>query len=64
MEKFLKNLGLGMILLGAILLVLATLVPAMADMLDENWYTATSLVLVIFGLLAHIILNKYLFEKK
>ena len=52
-----KNLGLILIIIGAILLVL-TVVPVMADLADQNWYTVGSLVLIIAGLIAHIIINK------
>jgi len=52
-----KNLGIILIIIGAILLVL-TVLPFMADMADQNWYTVGSLVLIIAGLLAHIIINK------
>ncbi len=52
-----KNLGLILIVLGALLLVL-TVVPFMADMADQNWYTIGSLVLIIVGLIAHIVINK------
>ena len=52
-----KNLGIILIILGAILLVL-TVVPAMADLADQNWYTVGSLILIISGLIAHIFINK------
>lgn len=60
MNTFLKNLGVVLIVLGALLSILGTAVPAMGDMLDQNWYTTGSAVLVVVGLLAHILLNKYL----
>ncbi|MCH5176535.1 MAG: hypothetical protein J1F25_00840 [Prevotellaceae bacterium] len=49
-----------LIVLGALLSILGTAVPAMGDLLDQNWYTTGSAVLVVVGLLAHILLNKYL----
>ncbi len=60
MKNVLKNLGLALVVLGALLLVLTMLVPAMADMADQNWYTLGSLILIIVGLLAHIFFNKHL----
>ncbi len=53
-----KNLGISLIILGAILLVLTMVVPPMADLADQNWYTIGSLVLIIGGLIAHIMINK------
>lgn len=55
-----KNLGICAIILGALLLVLTMVVPAMADLADQNWYTISSLVLIIVGFFAHIFLNKYM----
>ncbi len=60
MEKVLKHLGLALVILGAVLLVLTMLVPAMGDMADQNWYTLGSVILIVAGLLAHIFFNKYL----
>jgi hypothetical protein len=53
-----KNLGLILIIIGAILLVLTTVLPFMADLADQNWYTIGSLVLIIVGLICHIVINK------
>jgi len=55
-----KNLGIILIIVGALLLVLcaAIPVPAIQDLADQNWYTIGSFVLIIIGLLAHIFLNK------
>ena len=40
-----KNyLGAILALVGAVLMILATFVPAMADLCDQNWYTVGSLV--------------------
>ena len=55
-----KNLGIILIILGALLLVLCALVPAMADLADQNLYTWGSVILIIHGLIAHIIVNKVL----
>lgn len=60
MGSFKKNLGVLLVVLGAVLLVLASLIPAMGDLLDYNWFTGGCAFLVIAGLLAHIFLNKYL----
>ncbi|MCM1311469.1 MAG: hypothetical protein NC206_06735 [Bacteroides sp.] len=62
MEKVLKNLGIAMIILGALLMILATTVTAMSDMLDQNLYTGGSLVLIILGLIVHIVANKLIVE--
>ncbi len=60
MEKVLKNLGLALVILGAVLLSLTMIVPGMGDMADQNWYTFGSVVLIIVGWISHIVLNKYL----
>ncbi len=55
-----KNyVGAIMALVGAVLLILATFVPAMSDLCDQNWYTAGSFVLILLGLVAHVVVNKY-----
>ncbi|NLV52141.1 MAG: hypothetical protein GXY64_02605 [Bacteroidales bacterium] len=53
-----KNIGIFIIMLGALLLILCALVPFMSDMADQNWYTWGSLSLIVVGLLTHIFLNK------
>ena len=55
-----KNLGIILIVIGAFLLVL-TVVPFMADFADQNWYTVGSLILIVIGLIAHIIINKRIY---
>ena len=55
-----KNLGICLIILGALLLILCAL-PFMADLADQNWYTIGSTVLIIVGLLAHIFINKKIY---
>lgn len=60
MNSFLKNLGVLLIIVGALLLILPSLIPAMVDLLDYNAYTVTGCALVIVGFFAHILLNKYL----
>ncbi len=60
MEKVLKNLGLVLVILGAVLLCLTMIVPAMADMADQNWYKFGSVILIIVGWISHIVFNKYL----
>ncbi|MBO4564128.1 MAG: hypothetical protein J5720_01685 [Bacteroidaceae bacterium] len=60
MGKDIKNyVGAIMALVGALLMILATFVPAMADLCDQNWYTAGSLILIIGGIIAHVVINKY-----
>ena len=53
-----KNTGILRIVLGALLLILSALVPAMGDLADYNWYTWGSVVLIIAGLLTHIFVYK------
>lgn len=53
-----KNLGIILIVVGAVLLIACSLVPFMNDMADQNWYTGGSAALIIIGLLAHIFCNK------
>ena len=53
-----KNLGLILIILGALLIILCALVPFMADLADQNWYTWGSVFLIIAGLITHIVVNK------
>ena len=53
-----KNLGIFLIVLGALLLILCAFVPFMADLADQNWYTWGSLFIIIAGLLTHIFMNK------
>ncbi len=60
MNKYLKFLGIALIILGAILLVLPMIITPMADLVDHNWYTVGNLVLIIIGLISHIVLNKKL----
>ncbi len=55
-----KNAGILLIVLGALLLVLAAIIPALGDLVDYNWFTAGCAALVIIGLIGHILLNKYL----
>ena len=60
MNKYLKFLGIALLILGAILLVLPMLITPLADLVDYNWYTVGNLALIIFGLILHITLNKKL----
>lgn len=57
-----KNLGIILIVVGAILLVLCSVVPAMWDLADQNWYTVGSVALIVIGLISHIVLNKVLYK--
>jgi hypothetical protein len=56
-----KNLGLILIIIGALALVLCAVVPFMADLADHNWYTWGSVALIIVGLIAHIRINKKIY---
>ena len=53
-----KNLGIYIIILGALLLILCALVPFMGDLADQNWYTWGSVVLIVGGLLTHIFVSR------
>ena len=56
-----KNLGIILIIVGALLLIASALVPGLGDLADQNWYTWGSvIVLIIGGLITHIIVNKKL----
>jgi Mn2+/Fe2+ NRAMP family transporter len=60
--KMKKDLGIILIVLGALLLVLCSLVPFMNDLADQNWYTWGSVVLIVAGLLTHIYMKKKIDE--
>lgn len=53
-----KHLGILLIILGALALILCTFVPSLADLADNNIYTACSAGVVLVGLIVHIVLNK------
>lgn len=53
-----KNLGIILIVVGALLQILCALVPFMADLADQNWYTWGAVLLIIAGLITHIVVNK------
>jgi protein-S-isoprenylcysteine O-methyltransferase Ste14 len=55
-----KNIGIALVVLGAVLMILATVIPALGDLLDQNIYTSGSAFLVIAGIIVHIWLNKKL----
>ena len=56
-----KNIGILLIVLGALLLIISALVPGCGDLADQNWYTWGSfIVLIVGGLITHIIVNKKL----
>lgn len=57
-----KNLGIILIVIGALALVLCAVVPPMADLADQNWYTVGSLVLILIGLGVHIAANKMIVD--
>ncbi len=60
MGSFKKNIGILLIIIGALLLIVPVIVPAAVDALDYNAYTISGVVLVLLGLIGHIFLNKYL----
>ena len=60
MKKFLKFLGIALVIIGAILLILPMIVVSMADLADYNLYTVGSFCLIFIGLLSHIIINKHM----
>ena len=53
-----KNLGIILIIVGALLQILCAVVPAMADLADQNWYTWGGFFLIVIGLITHIFVNK------
>ncbi len=48
-------------MIGALLLVLCEVVPAMADLADYNWYTWGNVALIIIGFITHIVVNKRIY---
>ena len=56
-----KNLGIILVIVGALLLVLSAVVPPMADLADQNWYTWGNVLLIIVGLITHIVINKRIY---
>ncbi|MBR2630152.1 MAG: hypothetical protein IKD25_01300 [Bacteroidaceae bacterium] len=60
--KMKKDLGIILIVLGAVLQILCSLVPFMNDLADQNWYTWGSVVLIVAGLLTHIYMKKKIDE--
>ena len=56
MTELMKNLGIILIVLGAVLLILT--VDVLKDMADYNAYTWGSVGLIVVGLILHIVLNK------
>ena len=59
-NKFLSYVGVLMVLVGAILMILAMFAVPMYDCCDNNLYTCGSLVLIILGVVAHVVINKYI----
>lgn len=53
-----KNLGIILIIIGAIAQVLCATVPAMGDLADQNLYTWGAFILILVGLGIHIAANK------
>ena len=59
-KNILNYVGVIMVMLGAVLLIAAMFIPAMYDCCDQNIYTAGSFVLIFLGIVAHVVINKYL----
>lgn len=55
-----KNIGLLITLIGAVMLIVPTVVSSCSTFVDYNAYTVSAAALVVIGILAHIILNKFL----
>jgi len=55
-----KNIGLILTFIGAVMLIVPTVVPSCSTFVDYNAYTITAAGLVLVGIIAHIILNKIL----
>ena len=56
MKSLLKNLGLLLVVIGAVILI--ALFFTTSEALNDNGVLGGSLALIIFGLILHIILNK------
>lgn len=54
MKSLLKNLGLLLVIIGAVILIICYY----GGNVNDNAILATSLVLIIVGLISHIVLNK------
>ena len=54
MKSLLKNLGLLLVIIGAVILIIGYY----GGTVNDNAILATSLVLIIVGLISHIVLNK------
>ena len=54
MKSLLKNLGLLLVMIGAVILIIGYY----GGNVNDNAIWATSLVLIIVGLISHIVLNK------
>lgn len=54
-----KNLGLILLVIGAVLLILPmALQDVMGDLADQNWYTIGSVALIFLGMVAHVVIKK------
>lgn len=53
MKKF---IGIAIIALGALMLIASYFV---GDLVDANWFTTSSLLLIIAGIITHISVTKY-----
>ncbi len=58
MKSFLKNLGLILVIIGAVILIACYY----GGNVNDNAILATSLVLIIVGLISYIMLNKRIVE--
>lgn len=55
-----KNIGLLLTLIGAVMLIVPTVINSCSTLVDYNAYTVSAAALVVIGILVHIILNKFL----
>lgn len=55
-----KNIGLLITFIGAVMLIVPAVIPSCSTFVDYNAYTVSAAALVVVGIIAHIILNKFL----
>jgi len=56
----LKNIGIILAIIGAVMLILPAVVSSCSSLVDYNIYTVTATVLVVAGIVLHITMHKYL----
>lgn len=55
-----KNIGIILVIIGAVMLILPAVVSSCSSFVDYNAYTVAAAVLVVGGIILHIILHKCL----